>query len=527
MKRVISFAVVLCLILVLFPNCWKTGDKADANSLILVLGDEPKTFDPLHITDMISIRVVAGLLEGLTVFNEKTLKPEAGIAEKWDISDDKLTYTFTLRKASWSNGDPVTVDDFVYSWKRILEPKNGAEYVYMLYPIKNAEKFNKSECAFEEVGIKAEGSTITITLEAPTPYFLDLTSFVTYLPVNRKAVEKHGEDEWTKPGHYVSNGAYLLETHHMKDRIVIKKNPTYYAAETIKLDKIIFRVIEDETMAYNEYKSGKVDIITDIPIPIYRRLKDKKLPDMYEFPSLGIYYVRFNVTKKPFNDKRVRKAIALAIDNKVITDKVLGAGQIPADSYVPLDTERKSSYAMKETFNPEKARKLLADAGYESGKGFPKIEYLYNTREDHKRVANAISGMLKKHLNIDMDLVNMEWKVYLKKMQNLEYDMIRSNWFGDYNDPMTFLDMNMTGNPNNRTGWGSEEYDTLIKQAFHEQDVVKRTEFFFKAESLLLDEELPVIPIYYYVSHYMVNKRVGGWYPNNMNWIRTGRLYIK
>lgn len=533
--RNVSFSLlfVLILLLLLFNgSCCKkeaVPDKEKASgkdALVLVLSAEPKTLDPAYITGIIEIRVAAALFEGLTVYHEKTLEPEPGIAREWTVSPDKTVYTFTIREAYWSNGDRITPEDFVYSWQRILMPDTAAEYAYMLFPIKNAERFHKGECIFSEVGIRTDGDDLVVELESPTPYFLDLTSFVTYYPVHRITIMKYG-DQWTRPRNIVCSGPFLLKKHLMHDRLVMKKNPAYHAAESVKLDTLVMRIIPDDIIAFNEYDAGKADIITTVPISIFRNLQKQARKDLYVNPMLGVYFIRFNVTVPPFNNPLVRKAIAWSIDREFITSTITGTGERPADSFVPPGTACRSAFSAKEVFNPDTARELLKQAGFEKGKGFPKIEYLYNTSEDHKRVAHAVSDMLKKHLSIIVTPLNMEWKVYLKKTTELDYSLARSGWIGDYNDPLTFLNLFTTGNGNNRTGWSSPEYDRLIKEASRIQDQARRAELFYKAEEILA-EEMPVIPLYFYVSRIMYRKEnVGGVYPNVRNWIRPGALYMK
>lgn len=341
--------------------------KADRDSLILVLDEEPKTLDPAHITGTIAIRVAAGLFEGLTVYNEKTLQPEPGLAESWTVSEDKKTYTFKLKKTYWSNGDELIPDDLVYSWKRILLSETGAEYAYMMFPVRNAEKFHNNKCAFSEVGIQTEGNRLIVELESPTPYFLDLTSFVTYYPVHKKTVETHG-DQWIHPDHFLGNGAYVLKEHSMHNKIVLAKNTRYHAPGDVKLQELIMRIIPDEITGFNEYEAGKADIITTVPIPIYRKLKDQNRDDLHVNPMLGVYYIRFNVTRPPFDRKEVRRAIACAIDPDFITEKITASGEMPAYSFVPPGTAGKSSFKAEKMFDPEKAGALLRKAGYSAGK---------------------------------------------------------------------------------------------------------------------------------------------------------------
>ncbi len=522
--------IFTCLILLFtLSSCGKkdhSGFALKENGIVLILDAEPKTFDPAYITGNIGIRVAAALFEGLTVYNEKTLEPEPGIAESWTVSEDGKIYTFSLKETKWSNGDPLTAQDFVFSWERVLNSETASEYAYMLFPIKNAVKYNKKKCKFSDVGIRAEGNILTVTLENPTPYFLDLTSFVTYYPVNPSLVKLYGEN-WIQKEHFMGNGPFVLEKHLMHDSITLRKNPEFHDAANVKLDKIVMKIIEDQVTGFNEYDAVKADIFTSVPTDIFANIKDSGRSDLHVYPMLATYFFRFNTKRKPFNDKLVRQAIALAVDNDKIVNDITGAGEKPASSFVPPQTAGASSFTNPETYNPEKARELLTKAGFNEKNPFPKVEYLYNTSEDHKKVARGLCDMLKKNLGIEIEPVNMEWKVYLKKTNDLDYDLCRSGWIGDYNDPLTFLNLYTSGNGNNRTGWGSREYDDLIKEIEKETDPGKRKELVLRCEEILADE-MPIVPLYYYVSRIMFRPdKIGGIHPNVRNWIRPGKLYKK
>ncbi|MFH1708345.1 MAG: peptide ABC transporter substrate-binding protein [Planctomycetota bacterium] len=530
----LKLAIAAGILAALGAACGRTGPAGAGGGvpaaapraiLVMVINAEPKTLDPAYITDMVSIRVAAGLLEGLTVLNEETLAPEPGVAESWTVSPDGLIYTFRLRPALWSDGSPMTADDFIRSWRRVLDPATAADYAYMLFHIRNAAKFNRGECPFEEVGLRSCEGGMEVTLERPTAFFLDLTAFVTYLPVPGAAVAKHGE-AWTRPENFVGNGPFLLARHAMHDRLVLAKNPRYHAAADVKLDELVLRVMEDTTVAFNEYDAGGVDIITSVPVNIYRNIRDLHRTDLHVFTTLGTYFVRFNVTRPPFNDVRVRRAFALAIDRSFITARVTEAGEIPADGLTPAGTARRPAMPAAVRCDPATACGLMEQAGFPQGRGFPRVEYLFNTNEDHKRIANYLTDTWKKTLGVEAVPVNMEWKSYLDATKALDFALARSVWNADINDPINFLELFISGNPNNRTGWSNAEYDRLLAAAGAEGDAARRTELLAGAEQLLA-MEMPVIPLHYMVSMFMYRDRVGGIHPNPLNWVRPGRLHLK
>lgn len=488
---------MFALLPLLLTSCFPVSKKAD---FTFINGTEPESLDPAIITGQPEGRIAIALFEGLLAHNAKG-EPVPGCAERWEISPDGKHYTFHIRpNLKWSNGDPLNTIDFLNSWKRTLSPELAAEYAYQLYYIKNAEGFNNGKIKnFDEVGVKAiDQWTLQVELNNPTPFFLDLCAFPTLMPVHLKTVEKYGDD-WIKPGHLVSNGPYMLEDWRINHKVRLAANPNYWDREHVTLQTVDILPTSQATTAFNIYSTGGADLIMDkglIPAMLLSHLKNR--PDFHASPFLGTYFYRFNVTRKPFNDVRVRKAIAMAIDKKRIVEKVTRAGEQTADSLIPpglpgYDVTKGLSY------NPEEARKLLAEAGYPGGKGFPNVSILFNTSEQHQGIAVEIQDMLRKELGINVQLTQQEMKVYLSSMSALDYDFCRASWVGDYKDPNTFLDMFVTGGGNNRTGWSNAKYDTLIQQAASEPNTTKRSEILHEAEKILCADELPIIPLYYYV----------------------------
>jgi oligopeptide transport system substrate-binding protein len=474
---------------------------------------EPESLDPALVTGVPEHRIVANLFEGLTTPDPRDLAPRPGMAESWTVSKDGLTYTFKLRAAKWTDGKPVTAGDFVYAWERVLNPKTGAKYAQQLYYVKNGEEYNKGRLTdFRQVGVRAVNDrTLQVTLKCPTAYFLDLTSFYTLFPVPAWAIEAHGRD-WAKPGKLVSNGAFRLVSWVPQKELVLEKNAAHWDAAAVKLQRVVFLPTDDVNTAFKQFLAGDSDWVPQVPTPQIDTARSR--PEFYVSPYLGTYYFRFNVAKPPVNDLRVRKALGMAVDRESLTRYVTKAGEIPSSSFVPAGM-RGYEGAKGLPFDVEAAKKLLAEAGYPDGKGFPRVELVYNTNELHRVVTQAVQQMWKQHLGIQVELANVEWKVYLSRQSALDYQMSRAGWIGDYVDPNTFLDMWITGGGNNQTGWSSKRYDELIaRAACRLVNPKERMQALQEAERTLVQEEVPVLPLFTYVNKGMLSKRVRGWHPN-------------
>ena len=479
-------------------------------------GAEPQTLDPALMTGVAGMTVARELLEGLTRLHPRTLRPEPGVARSWDLSADGRQYTFHLRESRWSNGDPVTAHDFLYSWERVLNPETtGSSYAYMLFCLTGAREFNEGALAdFGQVGARAEDDrTLVVTLERPMPYFLSLAAFATLYPVHRATVEKYG-DRWTRAENIVGNGAFVMKSWFPHKEIVLEKNDSYWDAGNVALDRVRALAVEKAETGWMMYMRGETDWIRSIPMP--RTDEAKKRSDYTAAPYFGTYFYRFNVTQKPLDDPRVRKALAMAIDRQSLCKNVLRAGQEPAFSHVPPMIEGYEGSAGF-AYDPGAAREQLAAAGFPGGKGMRKITILYNTSEAHKKIAEVVQDMWKRELGIEVELVNQEWKVYLSSVTNMDYDVARGSWIGDYLDPNTFLDMFVTGGGNNRTGWSNERYDRLVEAAAATVDEQKRAGILREAERILVLEELPIIPLYFYVAEYLLRPGVEGFYSNPLN----------
>ena len=520
MKLRVYFSIVIVLLLSSCSNAVSNVDSAlETQILYIGNGTEPKDLDPHTVTGVPESHILMALLEGLVIRHPEGLDPLPGVASNWDISADGKTYIFYLRdNSTWSNGDPVTASDFVWSWKRMLTPSLGSKYPDMLYDVVNAEEFNKGVIKdFTKVGVKAISPTkLLVKLKNPAPYFLGLLSHYTTRPVHKPTIEKFGEidsigSQWTRPGNFIGNGPFALKEWKLNKILKVKKNNLYWNAQQVKLNEIHFFPVDNASREDLMFRSGQLHVTSTVP-PEKVEVYFKEYPGIIRSdPYYGTYYLRVNVLKSPFNNKLVRKALSLSINRKEIVEKVTRGGQLPAFSFTPPDP---NSYYPPTSldYNPELAKKLIEEAGY-SEENFPIFELLYNTSEGHQKLAQAIQQTWKRNLNIDVQLTNTDWKVYLSKQSIGDYMVARAGWIGDYVDPKTFLDMMVTGRGNNQTGWSNSQYDDLLVKAAQSSSQKERFNNLYKAEEILMDE-LPIIPIYTYTRIYMLNQDVKGWSPN-------------
>ncbi len=496
-------------------------------------GAEPADLDPQGSTVFTDYLILIALFEGLTVIDEATSQALPGAAERWDISPDGLTYTFHLRKnGRWSNGDPVTAHDFVTSFQRILSPALGAEYAYMLYPVKNAEAFNTGKLTdFSQVGFRAiDPLTLEISLDRPTPYLLSLVAHQAWFPIHPPTILKHGKldqrgTRWTRPGNLVGNGAYTLKDWQPNARIVVEANDTYWDSPNTKLRSVVFYPNENIATDEKNFRAGQLHITYDLlpeKIPAYR----KQAPAQLRVdPLLETLYIRFNTTKAPFDNKKVRQALARALDREIICRVLLSGSREPAHFYTPPNTAGYTATARVPS-DFEAARQLLAEAGYPGGKGFPAVELQMNTDAINKKIFEAVQEMWRRELGITVRLTSADFRVYLDAQRTLSYQITRSRWVGDYNDPNTYLDMFVTGGANNQTGWSHPEYDRLIAEAGRTLDQTARFELFQKAEAILLDEA-PIAPILFGTRTYLIHPSVKGWVPSLLGIHRYQKISLE
>jgi oligopeptide transport system substrate-binding protein len=620
-----------------------TGRRAD---LRFVNGTEPKTLDPDVMTGEPEGRIAEAIFEGLTRLNASSLEPEPGVAESWDITPDGKTYTFHLREsARWSDGHPVTAQDFTYAWRRLQDPAFGAEYAYIMHVVRYAAALNThqdqatalagpipeavSELARAHPGaipaaavrqftskqhldavlkgtpnptlrafllrtsgdlpheelpkLRAElilegkrrgalydeakrhfgidggvyakdDHTLIVELVAPTPYFLELTAFYPSFPVPRWAIEKSAGKSWFLPGNIVSNGAFRLAEWNVGARIHLERSDTYWGRSQVKLQSADALPLENTTTALNLYLTGEVDWLPQNNYPQDLAPDLRKRSDFFLGPALIVYYYRINSTRKPFDDVRVRKALNLAVDRELITREVLGVGQTPAFDFVPPGIRGYTPPDTGISYDVEQAKKLLAEAGFPEGRGFPKFGILYNTLEAHKKIAEVVADQLRRNLGLDVSAYNQEWQSYLQSTRSLDYDLSRAAWVGDYEDPNTFLDLFTTNGGNNQTGWGNLVYDRLLEAAANVEQFVSAPEFILQhahradelkrladdirsnpdaaarlknmaalrldllaeAERVLIHDDFPILPLYFYVIGDMVKPKVKGFYTKLM-----------
>lgn len=498
-------------------------------------GDEPKSLDPHLTTGSPDNNIIMNLFEGLVSKDAATLEPKPGVAESWTISEDGRTYRFQLRKnARWSNGDPLVAQDFVYSWQRALTPSVPNEYAYMMFYIAGAEDFHTGKTSdFSQVGVKAlSAHELEVTLAHPAHFFLQLLDHHSYYPVHKATLDKFGgmsdpTSRWILPGNLVGNGPFVLKSWEINKSIELVKSETYWDKDAVKLNAAHFLPIEDQQAEERAFRSGQIHLTNTPQMDIEKiQFYKRENPDVLRIvPTYASYYYEFNVNRKPLDDPRVRKAIALAIDRALIVENVTKGGEVPAFNFVPPDPIGYQPQVYWQD-DVEEAKRLLAEAGYPDGKNFPVFSLLYNTHDNHQKVAVTVQQMLKKNLNIDIQLENKEWKVYMAARDNMEHDIVRAGWLADYIDPSNFFDILRSYAGNNHTGWKSATYDELMNKIAATADPKRRDELFEEANRLLA-EEMPVIPLYYYSDINLVHTSVQGWHDNLMHFHPLKHVYLQ
>ena len=527
----------LTILLIISAGCDKAVSPVDAALEEQVLhfgnGSEPQGLDPHIVTGVPEHHLLISMCEGLTIANPKGGKNLPGVAESWKISPDGRTYTFYLNKnAMWSNGDALIADDFVWSWMRILTPSLGSQYPDMLYYVKGAADFHQEKTKdFSTVGVKAiNDHELRVELNNPTPFFIKLLSHYSTYPVHKDTVLKHGSIDdrnglWTRPGNFVCNGPMNLKTWELNKQIIVEKNPLYWDADKVKLNEIRYYPVSNESTEDRMFRAGQLHVTNVVPLekcPVYI---ENKNPNLRIEPYMGTYFYRVNTLHPVLKDKRVRKALAFALNRTQIVEKVSKCGQQAAYSFTPPGS---AGYEpdTEVPFNPELAQLLLKEAGYPNGEGFPVLEILFNTQEGHRKIALAVQQMWQQNLGISVQLVNQDWKVYLAREMTGDFQISRAGWIGDYEDPNTFLDTLRPNRGNNKTGWENKEYDDLLELANATNDQSLRYKYLMQAEQLLIGE-MPIIPIYTYVRQYQLSNDVQGWYPNLLDTHHPKFIYLE
>ncbi len=492
---------------------------------------DPETLDHHKTTTVVVGHLMRDLYEGLVIHNPQA-EVVPGVAESWEVSEDGLTYTFHLREnAAWSNGDPVTANDFVFAFRRIQDPATAAPYANMLYPIANAQEINTGGLDTQELGVRAvDDHTLEITLHQPTPYFLELLTHQTGLPMHQASVDEHG-DQYTRPGNMVTNGAYMLESFTPNDQLVMRKNPHFHDADNVQIDVINYIPFEDRATCLRRFEAGEVHSCSDIPAEQMDYMRANLGEQLRIAPYLGTYYLPIKTTKEKLADPRIRQAISMVIDREFLAREIWRETMVPAYSLVPpgignYGDAAELEYKDMDILDREDAAKaLLEEAGV--GEGELTLDMRYNTSENNKNTMTAIADMLK-NIGIESTITEMEGTGYFDYLkQDGDFDMVRAGWIGDYSDPQNFLFLFESDNLGfNYPRWANEEYDALMDQAAEETDLERRAEILRQAEELFL-REVPAIPILYYSSRNLVSDKLKGWTDNIQNTHATRFLSIE
>lgn len=526
MFKIISPKLILISIFIVYSflisGC---SDEAMTDDTIrYALESEPSTLDPAKSTALTESNVELALFEGLTRLDEHE-QPQPAAAKSWDISPDGTEYTFHLRdNLLWNDGTPLTAHDFEYAWKRVLDPQTASENTYMMYPLNNGEAFFKQEVSADQVGVKAlDDKTLYVKLKAPITYFLNLTAFHAYYPVPRHVVEKDPEI-WAANDKIVSNGPFVLTHWIHSNQLQFVKNDKYWDKDKVKLENMQWPISESQSTRVSMVESGQANITVEPPISEQERLTKEGLFKMS--PYLGSYYYSFNTQKAPFDNPLVRKAFSMAVDREKLVNNVIKGGKEPAYAWVPpgltnpitkQDFRREGGNLVE--YNPQKARELLSEAGYPNGEGLPPITILYNTNEMHKAVAEVIQAMWKENLNVNVELLNQESKVYLDARNTGNFQVARASWIGDYADPMTFMDVYL--DENNDGQYHNPLYNDLIRKAQNTNNQEIRMQAMHEAEKILMDDAV-VLPIYYTTQPYIAQP-----YVKNYRWSILGTIDFK
>lgn len=529
MKKVL--ALLFAALMVFSCFACNTQGPAEEFELNVNIASEPESIDPALNTAVDGAVMINHMFEGLYKWIDDgngVAKLVLGQAESVDVNAEKTVYTFKIREnAKWSDGQAVTASDFVYSWQRLVDPATAADYCYMADILLNANEIMAGEKDKSELGVKAiDEHTLEVTLHTPCPYFEEIMAFPSLMPVRQDMIEKGG-DQWTFDlSTYVGNGPYKMESWEHNSKIRLVKSENYYDYAKLGPNAINFALMDDANAIYAAFNSGQLNFIEEVPVAEIPTLVEQGKLNIDKY--IGTYYVCFQTQKAPFDDVRVRKAFSLAIDRNYIVEQITRTGQVPASGFVPYGVNDAlgiegddfrtvgGNYmdVSKEAYeaNCEEARRLLAEAGYEGGAGFPVVEYLYNTSDNHKAIGEALQQIWQDELGVTVNLVNQEWNTFLQTRKEGNYSIARNGWIADYNDPMSFLDMWLTGGGNNDAHYSNAEYDALIMQAKSTSDAAERMRLMHQAEDILMGEDVVHAAIYFYTNKYMAQGFTGMYY---------------
>ena len=519
-KWLLALVAVLCLM----GTAW-----AGEREIVYNLGIEPRTIDPVLNSAVDGSTVLYNISEGLVRIGLDDA-PEPGCAESWEVSEDGLSWTFHLREGlKWSDGKPLTAEDFRCGFQRVFNPENACPFAYVGYFIKNGEECFKGTAKLEELGVTAvDERTLRLDLKHPSPLMLDYLSYHIFFPARADVVEQDPRG-WSASGSFPCNGPFMITEWKHNSELTVVKNPHYWDADKVKLDKVRMVMINDVNTALAAFKGGKVDYNTLVPAPMLPQLLESG--EAKARNTLGTYFYVFNTARKPFDDVRVRKAFALAVDRTAIVEKVTRGGQKPANGFIPYGipgvnpndltvdfrAEDKAEY-LPERADVEQAKKLLAEAGYPDGKDFPKVQCKYNSNLGNKAIAEALQAMWRQNLGVEVELYNEEWKVFINTRNKKDFDIARHGYLVDFFDAGSLLEMWQTGVWENSASFSDAEYDALIRDSLEQMDRAKRIEDMHKAEQILM-REMPVCPLYFYTTPSMQSARVKGIYHSPRNWV--------
>lgn len=522
-KRLSIFFSMLLVVSMFLAACGGGGDNADGGGdggkdvpqeLKVNINTEPPSLNPGLAQDSTSGTVLRNIMEGLTRIGQKD-EPEAAMAESWEISDDLKTYTFKIRDAQWSNGDPVTAQDFEYAWKWALDPNNQSTYSYQLYYIEGAEAANTGKGSMDDVGVKAiDDKTLEVKLVNPTPYFLELTAFYTYLPVNSKIAQENKDWATDAGDDYTTNGPFHMTEWSHSDKIILEKSDTYWDKDTVKLDSIEMVMINDPNTELSMFDNGELDWAGAptgaLPTDAMQALKDNGT--LVTQAIAGVYNYKFNTTVEPLNNENIRKALSHALNREELIANITQGEQLPAMGIVPptMFPENEKGHFPDNDVEAAKEflEKGLEELGYEDASELPAIALSYNTSEAHQKIAQAVQDMWSQNLGIEVTLDNAEWNVYLDKLDNMDFQVARLGWLGDFNDAMNFLEMYKDADGgNNQTGWEDPEFQKLLEQSQTETDPDARLQLLKDAEAIFMDA-MPVAPIYFYTNNWVQDENL-------------------
>ena len=483
---------------------------------------EPEWLDPGRCSDSTGGEIIWNTFEGLVQAHPATLKPLPAIATHWDISDDGRVYRFYLRPSFWSDGHPLTADDFVFALRRLVDPQTGSKYASNGFIFEKGLAISRGEAAVNSLGVRAlDSHTLEIELVDPLPYFLNFLSFYSFMPIPQhlfQNLQERGIDQdlWTRPEHVVCNGAFQMTDWQFRQHMTFEKNRKYWDADSVKLDRVRVAMVESSTTAMNMYVAGEFDWpggSTSLPAEFMDHLESYK--DFHSHPYLGVYFYWINTTKPPLDDPLVRRALSLAIDRESLVKHVTRGGQIGSSDLVPDGLAGYEGLHLP-VYDPAEARRLLAEAGYPAGQGLPEVTLSFNTSEGHKQVAEAIQAMWQQELGIAVELENQEWKVFLANAEQMNFQISRMGWIGDYADPYTFLELLTSDCGNNHSNWSSKTYDALLEQANQHNDPEERLKSLRQAEAFALAEQ-PLIPLYVYTRTQLIKPYVRGIWGNHQD----------